>query len=554
VLPPGAAKDVRQYGAVGDGVHDDTSALRSAIYDGRSAGYVVGNGSCCDGKLSYVYLPAGTYLISGSLAWDFADVTIQGEGPGRSIIKLKDGTFTDASQPKPVLSTRGSNDSFAQYLFDLTVDCGDNPGAKGIEYLANNMGAVRNVVFKGNGTTGIDMMRQFPGPALIEDVTVEGFQKGVELLNDVYSMVFERLTLRNQSQYGILNHGTAIELEHLVSDNHVPALENESREAVVVDATLSGGNGGSAIENSGHLYVRNATTSGYGSVIAGVAGTSITEYVSGTVSSLFDSSPPRSSLNLPVNDSPDLCDTAPSGWVPVDPQNPQAAFDSGAATVYFPQGYYDLNGATITVPQSVRRVLGLAWGGSGNVVFRVVGDTTDPLIIERFSRNVAFKVEHAGKRPLAIKHAGSEYVPVANPPGDLYLDDFLAGTLTVTGGQKVWARQLNLEGTQSKITNNGGSVWVLGYKTEGMSVNIDNRPGGSVEMLGGLVYAVVTTNGDPSTSDTSFVNTDGRMSLMYSYLTGNAAYTNAVRETKNGVTRVLASPGCCYDMPLYVGY
>ncbi|KAK3291667.1 pectate lyase superfamily protein-domain-containing protein [Chaetomium fimeti] len=57
-------RNVRDYGAYGDGVHDDTAAINLAISDGGRCG--VG----CAGSTQFpatVYFPAGTYLVSSSI-------------------------------------------------------------------------------------------------------------------------------------------------------------------------------------------------------------------------------------------------------------------------------------------------------------------------------------------------------------------------------------------------------------------------------------------------------------------------------------------------------
>lgn len=60
---------VKHYGAVGDGVVDDTAAVNAALQTGRS-----------------VYFPAGTYLITGTLNTDDLTVAISGEGVSLSYI------------------------------------------------------------------------------------------------------------------------------------------------------------------------------------------------------------------------------------------------------------------------------------------------------------------------------------------------------------------------------------------------------------------------------------------------------------------------------------
>ena len=67
--------NVKDYGAVGDGVHDDTSAIQAAL------------DSLAPGAHAVIYLPAGTYLISSSLSLPTFPHAIVGSGRDTSILK-----------------------------------------------------------------------------------------------------------------------------------------------------------------------------------------------------------------------------------------------------------------------------------------------------------------------------------------------------------------------------------------------------------------------------------------------------------------------------------
>jgi hypothetical protein len=68
-----AVKDA-PYGAVGDGVTDDTAAIQSAI-NASPAGQVV-------------YLPTGTYRINGRLTCNKSHSTLRGSGMGKTVLKF----------------------------------------------------------------------------------------------------------------------------------------------------------------------------------------------------------------------------------------------------------------------------------------------------------------------------------------------------------------------------------------------------------------------------------------------------------------------------------
>ena len=59
--------DVRCYGALGDGNHDDTSAIHDAITDATNPLLVAGGAP--------VHFPTGTYKVTSKLTWDYHDIS-----------------------------------------------------------------------------------------------------------------------------------------------------------------------------------------------------------------------------------------------------------------------------------------------------------------------------------------------------------------------------------------------------------------------------------------------------------------------------------------------
>lgn len=57
-------RDVKAFGAKGDGVTDDTAAINLAITAGNRCGQDCGSTTTLQ---AVVYFPAGTYLVSGSI-------------------------------------------------------------------------------------------------------------------------------------------------------------------------------------------------------------------------------------------------------------------------------------------------------------------------------------------------------------------------------------------------------------------------------------------------------------------------------------------------------
>ncbi|MGL4419533.1 MAG: glycosyl hydrolase family 28-related protein, partial [Gemmataceae bacterium] len=175
------------YSAKGDGTTDVTAALQQAINDHTGHGRIL-------------YFPPGTYLVSATLTWpkkynghdNWGKTTLQGHSPSKSIIRLRDGIFTDTKKPQAIMwcGGFGSADWFHNHVQGLTFSVGQkNPGAIGLQFYSNNYGAVRNCVIRsedGQGTIGLDLgHREMNGPLLVRRVLVEGFSRGIATANAV---------------------------------------------------------------------------------------------------------------------------------------------------------------------------------------------------------------------------------------------------------------------------------------------------------------------------------------------------------------------------------
>ncbi|KAM0344346.1 hypothetical protein ACHAPU_007705 [Fusarium lateritium] len=160
-------RNVKDFGAVGDGVTDDTAAINAAI----SAGVRCSSGVCKGSTISpaTVYIPSGTYLISSSII-DLYYTQIVGDPTDRPIIKAS-GSFSkdtfgliDANPylPGGSLSWNSTNVFFRQIrnlVLDTTALPPDFP-AVGIHWPSSQATSITNCIFQlstipGNRHTGL---------------------------------------------------------------------------------------------------------------------------------------------------------------------------------------------------------------------------------------------------------------------------------------------------------------------------------------------------------------------------------------------------------------
>lgn len=568
--------NVRDFGAAGDGITDDTAALQQLLGRNKDDG---------GGAIRSIYIPNGIYLISDTLEWGDKRKDVRGESRDGVIFKLQDNClgFQNSSNPKKVLQVEYGHggQNFDQRLRNITVDVGKgNSGAIGIGFHTNNSGGIYDVVIRSSdpqrlGHTGLSLDKEWPGPGLIKNVFIDGFETGIYITQDQYSMTFEHITLANQRKVGFLNSWNTVAIHDLKSINSVPVVENQGQMALMalVDAELTGGDRHSpAIINhsDGVLFARNIQTQGYELAIDNQAeqrqqinNSTVDEFVSHAVSSLFPSS--QHSLKLPIEDPPEIPFGVPDTWVnvnqfgarPDDEEDDgaaiQQAIDSGAETVYLPAGNYRSQ-QSIRVHGNVRHLFGLNASLIFNVPDRPAFIVEDGKynavaldVATSYGNNSSYWVEHASQRTLVLG-SGSYINTVAG--GKVFIEDATSVPL-IFDRQQVWMRQINTESYDHNphIINNGGSLWILGLKTEKDRSIIGTYRGGQTEVLGGLLYK----NRERLGPVPAFICEDCEMSLVYR--NKGIAYETQILEKRQDTSkefRVQDLPASQGRMPLYV--
>ena len=582
--------NVRDFGAKGDGRTDDTTALLAAI---DAAGTDTG---AAFWKNRIVFLPAGTYLVSQPLLRHYAGgrfasgMLLVGESQASTTIRLADHApgYDDPAAPRPVIMTASKlldgtptsggkdythkgegNDAYDNFIEDLTIEVGaGNPGAVGIDYLADNLGAIRDVRVTapaGSGATGISMVRKWPGPALLQRVEVDGFAVGIAVANTEYGVTLNRVGLSGQRRIGLANDGNSVAAAELTIDTAGTAIVNTSPKGLVV---LTGGQlratgeGAELLRNRGAVVVHGLALEGFPPPEAGRAA------LDGVwMGERWERKPP---LDLPLAEAPPMVADPPSQWVnvlrftraPDITEGLRQAMASGASTIYLPYGRYTISEG-IAVPPTVRRIVGMNASitvppqrrpdlarDSGMLQITQAGPplAIEGLVFDMTDLGDQLAVQVTAQRDVTLRDvvtAGASVLDRGASGGRVFIEDTCCGPLRIAGPAAVYARQLNTEGGGTRIFNAGGKLVVLGLKTEGDCVVVDNKAGADTEILGGLIYVV--RDADPAVP--AFRNDGGRLLASFVEESFRAAsrYTIHLQDPRAGQTiPAAASPARGY--------
>jgi hypothetical protein len=619
-FPPDAGLiDVTQppYNAKGDGRTDDTAAINKAVQAYPNGGVIIylpkGTYLISD-TIKWPKGPRGW-------EWKNIKLRGQNRARTVIRLKDACRGYTDPGRPKAMIWTGPPPEQrFHNAIENLTVHTGlGNRGAIGVQFNASNTGRMVGVTIRsgdGQGVYGLDMgyCNQI-GPLLIKDVKIVGFHVGIRTKYAINSQTFVGVTLHGQGRCGWLNEGQVVNVERLEFVGRAPAIRNSGRltlvggrlirtveEEAADEAAITNGVGA-------RLYVRDLRTSGYRAAIdqmkakpgrgakskaevlgRSVEGPNVAEWLAGEARQLFAG--PKRSLRLPIEAPPEVPWDPVEAWANVQDYGAkvtgmagnegfdsrpaiQKAIDSGKTTVYCPnnhptkypscRGGYRVSAEPIRVRGKVRRLIGCEANLVGLPKYWeptevVVEDGDSPVVvIERLSgKTLRIKTD----RTVVLRHC--QWAIFCEGAGKVFIEDVCGAPIRIGKGCRVWARQLDPElwGKRKTkwgphVVNDGGTLWLLGMKTEGGDTLIETKNGGATEVLGAHWYSA----GHTGNTKPMLINNESAVSIIgFEAQFAGPKYQTYVRETRGGVTKELkrsALPWNCGSgmaIPLYAGF
>ncbi|KAI3321311.1 glycoside hydrolase family 55 protein [Xylariaceae sp. AK1471] len=195
-------RNVKDYGATGDGHTDDTLAIQRAISDGNRCA----PGACASSSTTnaVVYFPSGTYIVSSSIVSYYA-TNLVGNPNDLPVLKATsvfngfgviDGAQYQSNGGLPYGATNIFWRQVKNFIIDTTAIPATN-AATGIHWPTAQATSLQNIIFKMSSNAGTQHQGLF-----IEDGS-GGFMNDLVFYGGLYGAVFgnQQFTVRNLTFY-----------------------------------------------------------------------------------------------------------------------------------------------------------------------------------------------------------------------------------------------------------------------------------------------------------------------------------------------------------------
>ena len=386
---------------------------------------------------------------------------------------------------------------------------------------------------------------------------MDGFDTGIAVANTEYGVTLDHVRLSGQRRIGLENSGNAVSAADLTIEAAGTAIANTAPGGLVTlthSVLRRGGEDGSAFLNRGAITALGVSLDGFAPPAG--ATTPLTGVLRGE---RWQNTVPgvRSRHCRALRRLGTRCGAWRNVLPGVKPNDQprdittalRDAMASGAATIYLPYGRYTISDA-IDIPPTVRRIVGM----NASLTVRPernpdfartsgmlrIDRSGPPLTIERLAFDMTdlgdqLAVEVTAARDVTLRDivtAGTSLLDRGAKGGRVFIEDVCCGALRIAGPNPVIARQLDTEGGDTRILNDGSPLTILGLKTEGDGIVLDNRDGARSLILGGLLYVVR----DADARVPAFRNTDASLFAAFLEESFRAAsrYTVYLQDPRTG--------------------
>jgi glucan 1,3-beta-glucosidase len=242
--PNDVRRNVKDYGAKGDGRTDDTAAIILALTEGRgdnaNAPYGSTTYSSSTRHPAYVYFPGGTYLVTATLPVIYYTQMV-GDPANLPVIKFVNGGEVRVLEVAGGWYTGANQDNFYRQIRNFVIDMTGCNRCTGVHWQVAQATSITNVYFKSAiGSQSQGMWMENGSGGFISDITFEGGIYGMWVGNQQFTS--RNITVKNASRAAIyLNWDWVWTFKNLVVSDCPVAVDIASGigSAVIIDSTFT---------------------------------------------------------------------------------------------------------------------------------------------------------------------------------------------------------------------------------------------------------------------------------------------------------------------------